>query len=214
LDGKDWAAQQSARAIRAVNFFDRAERTKPLEKIDDGGSFRLKRGFALAAAGRIDDALVCADELYSLKKDDPAFENLISVLLCHKAEYEDAIKWISYALAHDSGRFRQLVMSHPTYAPLRAARKEAVADLVTVKWTWNIKWGVFNDDIILTNDSAFPLSNIVLSPVIVNEGRTYQADLKLDQLRPGEGHTFENVISVSGSKYDKASADLKSDQTP
>lgn len=53
----------------------------------------------------------------------------------------------------------------PNLADVRRLRGEALTDLTKVKYTWDIDWGILNDDVMLTNGSAFPITDVVLCRV-------------------------------------------------
>ena len=67
---------------------------------------------------------------------------------------------------------------------------------------------ILNDDIVMKKKSALPLSNLVFKPTIVSGGTTWNPTLKVDYLKSEEEYTWPNVISVPGSRFDNATANL------
>jgi len=68
-----------------------------------------------------------------------------------------------------------------------------------------------NDDIFVTNNSAFTLTNVVLSANIKGD-QDYSRVLKVDSLAPGATKTWENVVSIHGDRVSSKSAALSCDQ--
>jgi hypothetical protein len=137
----------------------------------------------------------------------------MAVLLSHANQHDSAMQWLAYALAASPDDIIGEVRTHPALAALRKAKPSAFIDLSTVKYEWNVAWGILNDDIVLTNKSAFPMTNIVFRPTINNAGKVFTAQLKLSRLNPGESHKFVDAIAVTGSKYDNTTSTLACDQS-
>ena len=97
-------------------------------------------------------------------------------------------------------------------ANFRNGKPERYKALTTAKWSYRIDFGIFNDDVVVSNDSPFELTNIRVDLVVKKGGRTWQPDLTLPSLKPGTSYTFSNVFSIPGSSYDEAKATLNSDQ--
>ena len=89
--------------------------------------------------------------------------------------------------------------------------------LVEVKYEWSVTYGIRNDDITITNKSAFPLTHLTLKPIITNSsGSSYTPPkaLTLERLETGKSHTWVNCISVTGGgDKDTRKAELSCDQS-
>jgi hypothetical protein len=91
---------------------------------------------------------------------------------------------------------------------------QLAVDQPDVTFTWQVKFGVLNDDIQLTNTSRVPLTNVRFKPRIEAGGRIWELTLKAGRIGPGEVFTWDNAVSIPGSHWDRASATLVCDQSP
>ena len=101
----------------------------------------------------------------------------------------------------------------PDLDNLRAQRPKEYAALTEVKWAWRINYGVFNDDIILTNNSAFALTDVELQVNIQNGQQQWAPKCEIEYLPPGATYTWENIVSVPNNSNTKTTATLVCDQT-
>lgn len=200
-------------ATTAVNWFEAAEKLVNWAAADVDGEYRLNRAFALAAAGRPADALRQARSIHSIRKDDPSYAYVMTALLAKNGSHEESLKWLAYLLSACSPDLVTVYRSDPGLVPLRRARPAACEELFQVKYQWHIKWSVLNDDILLTNTSAFPLTNVVFSPTITSGGKVWAPKLKAERIDLGQTFSWPNAISVPGSRFDNSASTLVCDQT-
>ena len=179
---------------------------------DPTGEIRELRAWALGATGNIKEAVKQAKEVCHLRRKTVRYAYNYACLMSVSGETDTAFEWLSYAIktlgCHDiSG-----VKRDPDLAAMRKAKQKEFNDLVAVKYNWDINWGVFNDDIILHNNSAFTITNIALSVRIVQENKVWTPVLKVNSVAPGSSHKWVNVVSIPERRTDKATAALSCDQ--
>ena len=83
-----------------------------------------------------------------------------------------------------------------------------------VRYTWEVRWGVVNDDIVLTNTSAVPLTNVTFTPRIESRGQVWEPALQCSRIEPGQTLIWRDAVSIPGSSYERATARLGCDQAP
>ncbi|QOV90965.1 DUF4339 domain-containing protein [Humisphaera borealis] len=210
--GGSWVDGGSAHAITAVRWFGVAREYADLSSsVDQDGEFRLARAVALTVAGRPTEGLQQANAIHAIRKDfDYAY--VMTALLTKAGSYNESLKWFAYLLSVCPAEMITAYRTDPALAALKGARREACDDLLRVKFEWNVQWGTLNDDIVLTNRSAFPLTNVVFNPRIENAAKVYAPELRVDRIAPGQAHKWPNAVSVTGSRYDRANATLACDQ--
>ncbi len=96
---------------------------------------------------------------------------------------------------------------------LRKMMPDEFSELVKVKYDWSIVFGVFNDDITLTNKSRFPITFVRFKPHIESSGRQWNLYLETPRINPGETQKWEDVLSIPGSHRDRATGELQCNQT-
>lgn len=62
---------------------------------------------------------------------------------------------------------------------------------------------MFNDDVVLHNNSAFGLTNVKAKVWIRQGERTWNADVNCKSISAGGGCKAENVVSVPNNHYDE-----------
>jgi hypothetical protein len=174
----------------------------------DAGKYELAR--ALNFAGRPADALRTASDA---KKQfgKPGFAYDYACLLSLNGDTKLSLEWLTHAfkLGHTDVIWTR---RDPDLAALRRDKGTEFDKLTTATATWKIEFGLFNDDIVVTNTSAFPLTDVRLTPKIVRNGQTYTKTLRVAYLAPGRSYTWEDVFSIPGSTADSSSATLECDQ--
>jgi len=84
-----------------------------------------------------------------------------------------------------------------------------------VLWRWDIKYGVFNDDIVLYNASSFAITNAKLHVEIDQGGKRITQVCESPRIEPGQNYTWSNVLSLSSSiPINSKKAHLVCDQNP
>lgn len=106
------------------------------------------------------------------------------------------------------------ITANTYYAPILLRFNELALDQPTLSYKWEVRFGVLNDDILLTNTSQVPLTNVVFRPRIEANGQVWEPLLKIDRLDPGSVCTWGNIVSIPGSQFDRSSSTLACDQSP
>jgi hypothetical protein len=211
IKGVKWGTAKAPSADYAIKLWEAALR------YHDGfpdAFLREQKAWALAAANRLQDARVEADAVADDCKriDSSNFLYNYAALASCVGESDVALQDLLAAMANSSAAMVHHARLDPNFIDLRLGRPDDFQNAVKVKFQWDVHFGFFNDDINLTNMSAFPITNVVLSPQIESNGRTWSPSLKIDRIEPGKTYTWENVISVPGSRYDNAKATLDCDE--
>ncbi len=128
---------------------------------------------------------------------------------------DNAFEWFSYAVKTLGFCAISGAKVDPDFAAMRRAKQREFEDLVAVKWGWGIQYGVFFDDIVLENNSAFSITNVVLTTNIVQGDKKWNHVLTIDRIAPGASHKWESVVSIPGNRVDndKTKVTLSCDQT-
>ena len=71
-----------------------------------------------------------------------------------------------------------------------------VRTLTQNEWSWGIEYGLFNDDVWLSNKSDLEMTNITLLVDINLPGGKKMPELKLDRLGSGKTYNWINVLSI------------------
>lgn len=203
--------ESSKAAITSASYWKTA---LSINESDPGGELRWGYGQSLALAGNLDEA----QEVLSMIRDhvclNPDYHYLLARLCSVNDEADKALDHLKEAVEKGLTKVAEARKS-PDLEILRNAYGDQVTSLLAVKFGWDVKYGMFNDDITLTNQSTFPLTNVVLRPVISNSKGSFtpKQQLTLENLGPGQSHTWVNSISVAGGgDNDTRKAELQCDQ--
>lgn len=185
-----------------------------INQSDASGELRWGYGQSLAMAGYLDEAREILPTIRDHVCLNPDYHYLLARLYAVNDEAEKALAHLKEAVENGLTKVAEARVS-ADLANLRNAYGDQVASLLAVKFGWAVKYGVFNDDITLTNQSPFPLTHVVLRPVISNSKGSFtpKQQLTLENLGPGQSHTWVNCISVTaGGDNDTRKAELQCDQ--
>ena len=178
---------------------------------DPAGALRSYKAWMLAADNQMNDAIKLVAEVSKLCDGDANFAYWEARLLSATGNTDLAFDWLSYAVRKLGYSDITGTKTDPDLAKMRAARQKDFDDLVAVKWSWRVKFGVFNDDFVLTNNSAFAITNVRVQARLVQGDRVWNLDLKTDRIAPGAEHLWENVVSIPGSHLDNSSCSVTVD---
>ncbi len=86
----------------------------------------------------------------------------------------------------------------PDILRVRLAKADAIRDLTAVRYTFAIDWGTFDhDDIVVTNVSPFPLTNVTLDAKVTSSGyEPWASRLSADAIKPGESRRWSTWIKA------------------
>lgn len=78
-----------------------------------------------------------------------------------------------------------------------------------VKWSWRIEYGFFNDDVLVTNLSPFPIHDVVV--ILEIPAKRVRETLKADRIESGGTVRWRNVISVPEGSVGRATLSCRED---
>lgn len=184
---------------------------------DPGGRGRLLRARALAFAGRygeaVTEATAALDKAPETWRADRSFPFLYAKMLTLDGQHTYVGGWLRRAFANGS-TFVDDVRTGDDFARYRAQMPEEFRELTKAKVTWDIEYGIFNDDIIIRNQSAFGLSNARIHLTIRKGDLTWSPKLESAWLPPGGSQRFVDVVSIPNDSYDDASGSFTCDECP
>lgn len=96
---------------------------------------------------------------------------------------------------------------------VRHAHPKDFAELMAVKATWTIEYGLLSDDIVIRNDSQSALSGVLINVSVVSKGKRHDRQLKAESIPPGKVHRWSNVFSVQKDPGIQAVLGFKCDQS-
>jgi len=180
---------------------------------DSTGEIREIRAWSLMQSGHIKEAFEQANSICSLRQNAVSFAYNFARLNSVLNDSDTSMKWLEHAVRNLGWSRIVETKQDPHFRYLRSSSKaRAFQSLTEVKFTWGIQFGLLNDDITITNNSAFTLTNVVLECDIAGGGKTFTPTLKVKELRTLQTYKWENVINVPGSKTERGTATLSCDQ--
>lgn len=208
-EGRAWASAHSQIAAYSVDLWDTLLHFEPS---DPTGECRERRAWALMASGRINEAVEQASKIRALRANTIRAALNMARLADAVGDVELSYKWFEHAVKELHFNAIAMARNDPDLDAMRQAKAAAFEDLVKVKCTWQIEYGFFNDDIVLINSSAFPITHVVLSCDVSANGKRWAPVLNADVIQPGQSFRWENCISIPGSRADSSSATVACDQ--
>lgn len=177
------------------------------------GNYQLAR--AKAANGDLNGAINAAN-LVDKADRDSTYSYIYAKLMSMYGNTDNSLAWLRVAFADGHSGVAHARTS-PDFANLREKLPTEFTELTTVKNSWSVTWGyqINNDQISLTNKSAFALTNVVLTPSITSSGYPdWSKKLQCDRIDPGETYTWKLGVSEITSRGDdyKSEASLDCDQ--
>jgi hypothetical protein len=111
-----------------------------------------------------------------LRGNTPEFAYNLACLQSQLGNTDAAFDWFSKAIAFG---YSQIVRAKqdPDLEQMRHEHAADFADLVTVKYQWGVDTGIFHGDVVLTNTSKFPLTDIVLDATLDQNGNSWTQTL-------------------------------------
>lgn len=210
LEGKRWGAAPAPSADLAVKLWNTALRYAPT---DPDGEFRAERACALGMGGHFSEAKTQANAVFSLRRGNPGFlYQYVSLWsssgtpdMMSLTNLKACLRWIDL----------QTVKTDPNLGPLRQAYPAEFADLMKIKWDWDINWGwgLANDEICLANKSAFPLTNVKLDVTVKSTGYANWGPRRFEAILISPGQVFRWKVDIPTQGNDaQGSASLIADQ--
>lgn len=171
---------------------------------DDEGYLRMLLAAALLANNDVQESITVTNEILPKLKEDGDFMYHVACVCSRASDFKNALGWLENAVA-TGGTDIPWTWADPDLAALRRAEDAKFREIVRPKVTWEVSYGMFNDDVVLTNKSPFALTNLTLNIDLRQGDKRWQKVLKADRIEAGKAVTWENVVSIPGSKLDKSS---------
>lgn len=181
------------------------------EPADPAGICREGLAFALMRVNRLEEAKSLAAKIASLRGASDSYRYNMACLHSRTGDLAGALRDLRQAIRGGAIEI-QYVKQDPNLLALRRDMKREFDELTSVKWRWSIVWGLLNDDIVVTNDSKFPLTNVVVDVRLEQDGKVWSPRLTTDVIGLGETRKWENAVSIPGRKITRSSAQLGCDQ--
>ena len=199
----------SNEAALGVQVWDAALRCQQ----DFSGELRQHQAWALALSGDLAGALKKAESVAELRRRDALFAYVLACLYSDTGDAANALTWLHEAVVIDGHANVAEIKTDPDLATLRKKRPAEIADLTAVRCEWKLDYGMMNDDLVVTNHSAFALTHLTISGTIQPNGKTWQ-DLSIDTIPAGSSYRWKKAASVPGSKVnvDASRLQLRCDQ--
>ena len=181
---------------------------------DSTGIGHIELARALGFAGRYLEASYSAEAAYNARHDwatDPGFCIRYAKLLVLTDRTARATEWIEKAYNYgysDVNVLRQAA----DFESYRAQQPQQARRLTTVAWNWKINYGNFLDDVVVMNNSPFPLTNVTFHVHITKGNEVWDKTVTCKSIKPRSSCEADNIMSITGNSYDNAQGTLTSDQ--
>ena len=177
------------------------------------GHMNLARG--LAFSGRYREAVEAATQALNSSRqtweNDQSFCYRYASMLSLAGDRLDLVNaWLRQGYARGLGV--DSVRDNPDLAAFRRAYPKQYEALTTVKLTYRIEFGIFLDDLILTNESPFEVTHLRGSMTIRKGQMSWTPQVNCPSIAPGGSCRMANVMSIPGDTYDEVSSALDCDQ--
>jgi hypothetical protein len=104
------------------------------------------------------------------------------------------------------------VRTDPDLASFRLGRMERYTQLTTVKLTYTIDPGSLWDDVLISNESPFDVTNVQMTIRIRKEQRTWDRDIKCQTIKSGQACKVEGLTPGTRG-YEGTTATYTCDQS-
>ena len=184
-----------------------------LEPTDPEGFGHMELARALGFTGRYADALAAAQVALKYYQDDSGFLYRYSKLLILNGYVDASAEALRRSLQQGFSNITSL-RTDPDFAGLRRARQEQFETLTTVRMHSQISWGVMLDDVVLHNDSDFPLTHLKINLQIAQGERSWNISQGDCTSIAAHGTcTISNAMSIPDDRYDRANLTYTCDQS-
>jgi hypothetical protein len=180
---------------------------------DPSGGGHMLLSHSLASAGRYNDAVDAANVAREKWDNDANFRYRYAKLMSLTHSLDLAGDWLEHSYRAGFNNI-DYVRNDSDLANYRSGRPEEYTRLTSVKWSFTIVWDILLDDIVLTNDSPFELTNARVDVFVRQGSRTWEPVISRASLKPEESYKAHDVMSVPGGRYDEATAVMFCDQDP
>ncbi|MDP1948259.1 MAG: tetratricopeptide repeat protein [Nitrospirota bacterium] len=152
---------------------------------------------SMAATGNINGAIVAANKVPE-SHWTAAYRFIYARLMSISGDTDRALSWLRSAFAHGHTGVGYAKAS-PDFKNVRAKLSKQFEEITKVNWKWIINWGfrINNDTITLRNNSAFPITNVILGVTVSSSGYPdWEGEFKTEYVPGGGSVTWK--LDVSG----------------
>jgi hypothetical protein len=213
IGDRSWVAAGNRTAAHAVGLWNECLKFAPN---DPAGEYGELRAWALMQSGHLNEALRQARLVEPLRRNTLRFAYNFARLLSCTGEHDASFAYFEHAVRNLGYNAILQAKRDPDLRAMRSAHKREFDNLTAVRWGWRINYGAwgFNDDILITNNSAFALTNVTFDGKFTSSGGSWTPHLTPSRLEPGETYEGKRLISVPGNNIDASSTgSLTADQT-
>lgn len=159
-----------------------------MQPADPTGELRYCRAMAYALDGETRKALEGLMEIANLREQDGGFLYTCAWVLCHEGAFDHSLEILESAL-RAGGVVPAYARADPMLRALREGKAEEFDRLTRPQWSHHLKSGIWFDDISVTNQSPFPLTDVKFVSTLIG----WNPDLKAEVIAPGETKTWSWV---------------------
>jgi hypothetical protein len=208
--GQAWGAIRNDKALIAASYRKRAAEAY----LDETGEDAAGLAWDYFLGGNLEEAIKCAEaaDLKPLFQKDWSFCLKMAQLKSLVDKPDDSLKWLTILVERFQYNDVYGLYSDADLKALRTAKPEEFDALLNVKTFWDIDFGWANDDILLTNKSRFPITEVLFKPRITSGANEWNLNLQAKRINAGVTYKWENALSVPGSKTSSRSATISCDQ--
>lgn len=129
-----------------------------------------------------------------------------------KGDAESGLKFLSKAVAAGAPVTKGW-WTDADYRGIRTAHPTEFAELLAVKAAWTIEFGVFNDDVIVQNNSGFDLTGVRVKLKGRSGAKEFAVELATERMPRGQIIRWPNSLSIPKDPGIQATLEFTCDQT-
>lgn len=129
-----------------------------------------------------------------------------------KGDPESGLKFLSKAVAAGAPVTKDW-WTDADYRGIRKAYPKEFAELLAVKAAWTIEFGVFNDDVIVQNNSGFDLTGVRVKLKGRSGAKEFDVELATERMPRGQIIRWPNSLSIPKDPGIRATLEFTCDQT-
>jgi len=180
---------------------------------DDTGEFREELAWSLMSDNQLAEAYKYANMVVDKFKNDTHFAYNYACLMSRTKNAQSALDWLDHAIRIGFWDIAW-VRIDPDLQYLRVAKQKEYSKITTPSWEWYVTDDWIWDDIIVTNKSVFPLTNVIINVSLMKDGKKTLLKLKEKSISPGETKKWIDVVEGATDQWDPSStATLTCDQS-
>jgi hypothetical protein len=187
ISGGSYAHGKSPTALEASSLW------KAAFMLDDGKlgpSASFSHGRALALSGRFGDASNVMGSVTKAHTGDAGFALKYAKVLSLSGQPTYSIAWVKYCLSLDSTQLNH-IRSSEDFSGVRTGLPSEFKEATSVKFSWSKELGYLSDEISLTNNSLFAITDVKFSVALLDSNlNSWEKDLFVESIAPGATKTW------------------------